>query len=134
MVEKAASRVTGGCFCGAIRYEFAAGDYPTANCHCSMCRRTSAAPYVAWIVVPTADFRYTSGAPKELKSSERGQRYFCANCGTHLACVIAAYPDVIDVTIGSLDHPEPFAPRHEIHTDTRLPWVTGGGHEVPGTT
>ena len=123
MAKNDVQRVTGGCFCGAIRYEFPAGDHTTANCHCSMCRRTSAAPYVAWIVVPITEFRYSSGAPKELKSSEKGKRYFCANCGTHVACVIAAYPDVIDVTIGSLDHPERFAPRHEIHTDTRLPWV-----------
>jgi hypothetical protein len=115
--------VTGGCFCGAIRYEFTAGDYPAANCHCSMCRRISGAPYVAWVVVPQANFHFRAGTPAELQSSERGKRYFCARCGTHLACVIAAHPDIIDVTIGSLDHPEQFAPRFDIHTDTRLPWV-----------
>ena len=42
----------GGCFCGTIRYEFDAEGIPVADCHCTMCRRTSGAPYVTWLVVP----------------------------------------------------------------------------------
>ncbi len=118
-----AAAITGGCFCRAIRYEFTAGEYPAGNCHCTMCRRTSAAPFVAWVVVPTDAFRYSHGTPAVLASSDRGKRYFCAACGTHLACVIAAHPENIDVTIGSLDDPEQFIPRFELHTDTRLHWL-----------
>jgi hypothetical protein len=118
-----AAAVGGGCFCGAIRYEFAPGEYAAGNCHCSMCRRTSAAPYVAWVVVPHDAFRYTRGTPRQLSSSEHGKRYFCELCGTHLACVIADHPEIVDVTIGSLDDPEQFVPSFELHTDTRLRWV-----------
>jgi hypothetical protein len=123
------AEITGGCFCGAIRYAFASGNYPAANCHCSMCRRTSAAPYVAWVVVPHNAFHYRAGTPAVLKSSRHGCRYFCARCGTHLACFIDSHPDVIDVTIGSLDQPEAFIPRIDVHTDTRLSWLSPSGEQ-----
>ncbi|MGK2913609.1 MAG: GFA family protein [Porticoccaceae bacterium] len=94
-----------------------------ANCHCSMCRRTSGAPFVTWLVVPRDRFNYTQGAPAHLKSSERGDRYFCAQCGTPVACVADSQPGHIDITQGSLDHPEAFAPVIDVHKRSRLPWV-----------
>ena len=115
--------IEGGCFCGALRFAMDAGDYLTANCHCTMCRRVHAAPYVTWLVVPVAHFRYTKGAPAELASSAGGTRYFCRHCGTHVACVNASHPDVIDVTLGSLDAPAAFTPTIDAYGDTRLPWV-----------
>jgi hypothetical protein len=115
--------IDGGCFCGAVRFAIEPGDYVTANCHCTMCRRVHAAPYVTWLVVPVERFRYTAAAPTELKSSDDGTRYFCARCGTHVACVIASHSDMIDVTLGSLDAPRAFTPTLDVFADTRLPWV-----------
>jgi len=117
-------QIAGGCFCGSIRYAFEDGAYATANCHCTMCRRTSAAPFVPWIVVPKEHFRYTDGTPKVLNSSQHGTRYFCADCGTPLACENDSHADVIDITICSLDAPEVIIPEHEVYLDTRLPWST----------
>ena len=114
----------GGCFCGKVRYEFSGSDYPIANCHCSMCRKTSGAPFVAWAVVPNSAFTYTAGTPTTLNSSESGTRYFCNACGTPIACTNNEHPDIIDVTVGSLDHPENFPPTMEVFEDSRLPCIT----------
>ncbi len=114
---------TGGCFCGAIRYEFEGAAHLVANCHCSMCRKTSAAPYVAWLIVAADVFQYTRGAPRVLASSEKGTRYFCPECGTHVACIISDRPTEVDVTLGSLDKPEDFTPTVDVHEEGRLPWV-----------
>jgi hypothetical protein len=113
----------GGCFCGAIRYEFGAGDYRVVNCHCTMCRRTSGAPFVTWVVVPRASFRYVAGSPRQLRSSERGTREFCRDCGTPLVFFESGRPDQLDVTVGSLDEPARFPPAAAVHTDTRLGWL-----------
>jgi len=32
--------------------------------------------------------------------------------------------EIVDVTVGSLDEPEKFAPNMEVFEDSRLPWVT----------
>jgi hypothetical protein len=117
--------ITGGCFCKRIRYAIDAGEYVTANCHCTMCRRVHAAPYVTWLVVPVGKFRYTGAVPRRLESSAAGARYFCSACGTHIACVNTSHPEVIDVTLGSLDAPDQFTPTLDVYEDTRLPWVKG---------
>ena len=116
--------IEGGCFCGSLRYAIDDGDYMVANCHCTMCRRTSAAPFVTWMVVPTSAFHYLRGEPALLKSSDKGTRYFCSSCGTPLACVINDHPEQIDVTTGSLDAPEDYPPTVAVHQDTKLPWLS----------
>ncbi len=113
----------GGCFCTAIRYVIEDGDYLSTDCHCTMCRRIHSAPYVSWIVVPVEKFRYTSGTTCELKSSANGTRYFCSNCGSHVACINSEHPEIIDIPVGSLDHPEAAPPTMEIYGDTRLSWL-----------
>lgn len=115
--------IEGGCFCGQVRYRIEDGDYPAAHCHCTMCRRTSGAPFVTWLVVPKDKFAYTAGTPTKLRSSDRGRRFFCSSCGTPVTCIVDEHPDNVDVTLGSLDEPQRFVPRFEIHTDTRLDWV-----------
>lgn len=117
----------GGCFCGRVRYEVDEGEYIAADCHCTLCRRIHAAPYVSWLVVPMQHFRYTSAPPNPLRSTESGTRYFCGACGTHVACVNAAHPEIVDVSICSLDAPEAFVPTREVFTDTRLPAPRRGG-------
>ena len=113
----------GGCFCGTIRYEITGAPIASVNCHCTMCRRTSAAPFVSWLVVEKDNFRYTSGTPQKLASSDSGSRYFCASCGTPVVCINTEHPDWVDVTIGSLDDPNQFPPDRDVYDDTRLTWL-----------
>lgn len=116
--------IEGGCFCGRIRYAIEDGAYTTTNCHCTMCRRIHAAPYVSWLVVPAVRFRYAGTEPARLASSPCGSRDYCPACATHLTCVNTSCPDRIDVAAGSLDSPEAFRPKADVFTDTRLPWIS----------
>lgn len=116
--------IEGGCFCGEVRYQIEDGDYPAVHCHCTMCRRTSGAAYVSWLVAPKDRFKYTQGEPRLLRSSEHGERYFCSSCGTPVVCLVDGHPDNVDITIGSLDLPDAIVPGFEVHTDTKLAWVT----------
>ncbi|MDP1906963.1 MAG: GFA family protein, partial [Hyphomicrobium sp.] len=53
--------ITGGCHCGAIRYQ-AEGDVLThALCHCTDCRRHAGAPMVGWTMYPQAAVAVTKG-------------------------------------------------------------------------
>ena len=113
----------GGCFCGAIRYEANAPSFHETNCHCSICRRTSGAPFVAWFSVPKASFRLLTGKPTRFRSSAQGTRSFCSSCGTPLTCELDEFPDEIDVTLCSLDHAEALAPKDHTRTSSQLPWI-----------
>lgn len=114
------SAFEGGCFCGNVRYAVDAGTYLSADCHCTMCRKIHAAPFVRWLVVPADRFRYLGEPPASLRSSEAGTRYFCPVCGTHVACINSSHPEIVDVAVGSLEEPGNFPATLEVFTETRL--------------
>jgi hypothetical protein len=51
------------------------------------------------------------------------KRYFCGECGAHLALVTEHSPGSIDVTVATLDHPEKVPARRHIWIGSRLPWL-----------
>jgi hypothetical protein len=116
----------GGCFCGAIRYRASGNTTNETNCHCSICRRTSAAPFVAWFTVPASEFVFTAGAPVEFDSSSHGRRTFCPKCGTPLTFRSTQSPEEVDVTTCSLDRPDEVPPRDHTFTESALSWVDLG--------
>ena len=65
--------LTGGCFCGAVRYEAGGTPFDETNCHCSICRRTTGAPFVTWFSVRRSDFRVIKGEPARFTSTEKGR-------------------------------------------------------------
>ena len=113
----------GGCYCGAIRYEAAAAPFNETNCHCSICRRTTGAPFVAWFSVRRSQFRLTQGNPTRFRSTAKGVRSFCTQCGTQITFEHADYPDEIDITTCSLDQPAGVPPKDHIWTRSRVDWV-----------
>jgi ketosteroid isomerase-like protein len=112
----------GGCLCGAVRYRARGRPFDETHCHCTICRRASGAPFVTWATFERSDFEMT-GAPGEVRATDRAVRRFCTRCGTPLTFELDAQPDRIDVTVASLDHPESITPRDHIYASTRLPWV-----------
>ncbi len=115
--------LTGGCFCGAVRFEVAGEAFHSTVCHCADCRRVAGAPMVAWFSVKLADFRITAGVPKRFRSSAQVERRFCGECGTGLTYQHADLPEELDVATCSLDAPEAMPPQDHSWTSSQLPWV-----------
>jgi hypothetical protein len=123
--------ITGGCHCGAIRYEARGEALTHALCHCSDCRRHAGAPMVGWTMYPEAAVTVTRGTPRIYASSEHGRRHFCPECGTGLFYANAAIlQGIIDVQSATYDDPAAIPPRIHIQTAERLPWMTRL-HELP---
>ena len=114
--------LTGGCYCGQVRYETGETPFHETICHCPDCRRIAGTPTVAWFSVPVASLRFTAGEPVRFNSSPGVMRGFCGRCGTHLTFQQADLPDEIDVTIGSLDEPDQVTPRDHTRTRNKLAW------------
>ncbi len=113
----------GHCCCGAVRYEVTGEPDHSSCCHCSICRRASAAPFVGWFTVRPSEFRVVSGRLASFKSSEHATRGFCVACGTPVTFQSTQYPDEIDITTGSLDDPEQVPPDAHIYRASGLEWV-----------
>jgi len=112
----------GGCLCGALR--FRADDRPIATgyCHCSLCRRSTGAPVLAWASFPVAVFAYTKGSPAIYESSARGHREFCKLCGTQICYRETDAATTVDLNVGCMDDPSAFAPQYHIYTKDRIGW------------
>jgi hypothetical protein len=117
------SSITGGCYCGDVRFNARSAPIHFANCHCENCRRAVGAQAVAWITVKRADFRYDKGVPTKYQTETGAWRTFCSRCGTSLTYDHDARPDEIDITTASLDSPEAFAPTRDVFPEEKLPWV-----------
>ena len=116
-------RTTGGCLCGAVRYESEAPPYDVSYCHCRMCQKSSGNPYFLGAFIRAKAFRFTRGEPKFYKSSAWAERGFCAECGTPL--IFRDGTGSHAVYIGTLDHPEDWPPTL-CHSgmESRIPWDT----------
>lgn len=112
----------GGCYCGEVRFQATGKPLRVMHCHCTICRRTSGSAVVTWITFPVSEFKWTKGTPTGLKSTQPATRNFCSKCGTHMAFTIDGAKE-LDITVGSLDDPNAFAPMYHIFNDTRLPWM-----------
>lgn len=118
--------LTGGCHCGAIRYELTGEPLHggQALCHCSDCRLASGAPMVGWAMFPEDALAVTQGEAREYVSSEHGRREFCATCGTGLFYRNQQnLPGLVDIQAATLDEPNAVPATAHIQTAERLDWM-----------
>jgi hypothetical protein len=118
--------LTGGCFCGRVRYEAAGTPFHETNCHCSICRRTTGAPFVTWFSVARSQFRIVSGQPTRFRSTAKGMRSFCPQCGTQLTFEHEDFSDEIDITTCSLDRPDELPPKDHTYVSSKVGWFEFG--------
>lgn len=116
-------RITGGCFCGAVRYQSKGAPTSSLICHCETCRKVSSAPFVAWVTFKRRDFEFTTGVPTELHSSAQVVRSYCAQCGTPLGYTKEGVLDEIDITTCSLDDPGAYPPTRHEWVSEALHWI-----------
>jgi len=115
---------TGGCVCGAIRYECNAEPTRMFKCHCRDCQHVSGGPFTAVVYVPKSGFKITRGTVRHYSTpSLRGGhnlRGFCAECGSRLTG--GESDRGVGVNAGSLDDPSWFRSQMDIHVCDALPW------------
>jgi hypothetical protein len=114
--------ITGGCLCGAIRYEIEGPALQTSLCHCEDCRRASGAPFAAWTFFRAGSLRWLGQKPRTLQFAGR-ERRFCGDCGSPLEFHDPAYPELCEINTCTLDDPAAFPPTDQCWIRDRLPWL-----------
>ena len=117
---------TGGCLCGAVRYEYR-GEIGTAGyCHCADCRRISGSAFGVSLRVRAEGFRIVQGTPKGFtKTGDSGRavtRFFCGDCGCPLYTEPPLHPDTVFLKAGSLDDPSLVRPDRQAWVRSRVDW------------
>lgn len=120
-----AEEVTGGCFCGAVRYKAEVYLDDAYYCHCRICQQTSGAPAEVGVLVKPGSLRFTKGQPKYYQTSHFAERGFCSECGSRLIWrpLLSELPEWwVNVAVGTLDQPENAKPASHMCVESRLPW------------
>jgi hypothetical protein len=115
---------TGGCMCGAIRYECLAEPIAMGNCHCRDCQQATGTAFAAAILVPRNAVAITGEVKYYDVAGDSGQiisRGFCLNCGSRLFGK-RAIADFLSIMAGSLDDPSWFRPAMDLYTASAQPW------------
>ena len=123
---------TGGCLCGAVRYEITAPPLATYTCHCTACQRITGSAFSSAIVVAAEACRFAGGDETRpfQRATDGGRtstRWVCAGCGVWMCGGprpgTAAPGALVAVRAGTLDDTSWLRPRVHFWTRSAQPWV-----------
>jgi hypothetical protein len=101
--------ITGGCLCGAVRYETEAQPITARMCWCRLCQYIGAGNATVNVAFLREGVRI-DGQLKDFQciadSGNRMHRRFCPECGIHVFTESEGRPHLIMVRAGTLDDPE----------------------------
>jgi hypothetical protein len=97
--------LTGGCGCGAVRYEISAPLGRARYCHCTRCQRRTGSAAAASAPVQPGTLKIVSGAEHVTAWSPGGgfDKEFCGVCGSALFARGPGDPDPAMVRLGTVD-------------------------------
>ncbi|RJG47190.1 GFA family protein [Mesorhizobium sp. DCY119] len=96
---------TGGCLCGAVRFEATGPAEKPHTCSCRMCQRHTGALTAPWVEFPSDRVAWTgpAGKPSVYRSSDYSSRAFCPTCGSSLGAIDDN--PVVALLLGAFDKP-----------------------------
>jgi hypothetical protein len=117
--------MTGGCLCGAIRYEIRGPLGRNVFCHCSRCRKASGSVVAFNAPLSAKYFAIVSGESslKAFKTESGVSRMFCSNCGSQIISKRESAPDVVRLRLGTLDTPPAHGPEAHIFAASKIDWL-----------
>lgn len=115
----------GKCLCGAVSFEVTPPFTMCGNCHCSICRRASGAPYVTWAVFKADQVKILSGEEQlsVFHPTSESTRRFCKTCGSQLFLEVTQMQGEILVTRATIDDAAEFKPEAHVHYSSKAPWL-----------
>jgi len=116
---------TGGCRCGAIRYECSAEPVMAGNCHCRLCQQVSGSAFTANVAVPKDALRIMGDVKYHEAKADSGNTVslgFCSICGAPVVGQSSGMPALMMLRAGSLDDPSWYRPGMDLYTASAQPW------------
>ena len=118
-------RYTGGCLCGALRYEAQGEPLFAGHCYCTDCQKSSGSGFIPFMGFASSALRITVRPALHIEGGKwRG-------CGAQCLPDLqqprlrrrAGKSDSFTIYAGSLDDPSSFHPTAAIFASSRPPWA-----------
>ena len=117
--------VSGGCFCGAVRFRFGAPPVAVRSCWCRDCQYLACGNASVNAIFRADGLEVTGELSAYRSLADSGSemtRSFCPRCGTQLFSQAASRPELMVVRVGALDEPQAAAPSGTIWTASAPGW------------
>ncbi len=116
--------ITGGCACGAVRYEVTARFESAGYCHCHRCQRRTGTAWSINARVASEHFRITAGeeAVRTWAPEDGFPKSFCSLCGSALFSGGGELP--VGVRMGTLDADPGVRPSYRQWLESAPDWET----------
>jgi hypothetical protein len=119
------TKITGGCQCGAVRYEITAEPMVALHCECLDCKKSSGSGHITAGAFP-ADAVHITGTLKGYSSpADSGAmttRSFCPECGGRISFRSNGIPGMVAITAGSMDDPGAITPSIAVYHKRHVGW------------
>ncbi len=121
---KTTDKASGGCMCGAMRYETTGAPFLVSHCHCQSCRKHTGAPVVTLAGYKLDQVEFTKGQRKIYQSSPGVGRAYCGDCGTPLTWEGdgGELGPIVEFHISTFDDPSALVPTIHYYHGERIEW------------
>jgi len=119
-------KISGGCLCGAVRYESSAPPLVTRVCWCRLCQYLGAGSGTVNVCFKTESFTVHGTVSDYVSIADSGNvvhRRFCPTCGTPRFSAAEVRPHLVFVRAGTLDDPSHAQPSVTIWTSAAPSWA-----------
>ena len=116
--------LTGGCGCGAVRFEVSAPLQGAGYCHCTRCQRRSGTAASANARLSPGSLRIVQGEDRLRAWSPQGgnQKLFCGDCGSALFARKPGESEMFGVRLGAFDGDPGVRPSWHQYVDYAASW------------
>jgi len=125
-MTESTNRYTGGCLCGALRYEAVGEPLYTGHCYCADCQKSSGSGFIPFMGFAKSAVSF-SGETRQFRSKAASGRdavrNFCPVCNSLVFGGEAGRSEAFTIYAGSLDDPSSFHPKIAIFARSRPPWA-----------
>lgn len=117
-------RLSGRCLCGAVRFTVRGPFGPLRYCHCVQCRQLSGSAFSANVRARRDAFAVTQGQEAIAeRETPRGHQGFCSRCGSPLYGRSPAWPDEINLRLGTFEGDPGVRPVAHVWVSEKAPWL-----------
>ena len=116
---------TGGCLCGAVRYESTSAPQLAGHCHCVDCRKSSGSGHCTHLVLSEEAFSCSGPLTFYDHPADSGNmvsRGFCPTCGCAVLSRNSGMPGTVFPRASTLDDPEVAKPKVIVYASRAPSW------------
>ena len=97
--------LTGGCLCGAVRFEVTEPLVSSGYCHCTRCQRRTGTAASPGARIAPGSLRVLAGEEhiRAYEPDDGFAKVFCSACGSSLWSRSQEDPDIVSIRLGAFD-------------------------------